>query len=376
MTTSEALVVRARRALGAPPQGIYLNTSAEGLPLSVAAGGYQRYLSAKSQGSRGRTILDDIEHEARHRLSRVFGVPERNLGFVTSTSRALDAVIKSIPWQVGDTVVLPAVEFPTAGFAAELLAKQGVKICWVQPTADGTVLESDIIDALDERTRLVILSLVSFYSGQHIATRGVIERAHELGAFVFLDCVQALGNVVVDVGEADFAAAATFKWLQGVHGVAGLYVSDRALDALPSPYVAYRSVSNLFGGPFEEYLLHGDARRYEEGMPDYGALAVLSATLDVSENWRSEIADHNSRLGKRLVSGLTGIGFSVLAADARRTSIVSFVTPHFAAIRDALAEAGVSAWARDGRVRFSGHVYTSPGDVDDALSVLGRMGGL
>lgn len=371
---SATLTNRVRAALAAPVPGLYLNSAAEGLPLAAAREGFERYLTAKSRGSSGRAQFEEIERDARAAFSRLMRVAPADVAFVASTSRALDAAIKSIRWAAGDAIVVPSTEFPTALFAARLLADSGVEVRTVPAAPDGLVAERDIVAAIDERVRLVVVSAVSFRTGQLFRTDEIIERAHDAGALVFLDCVQALGHVDFAVGEADFAAAASFKWLQGIHGAAGLVVSNRARAELAPPYAAYRGVVDLFPDPPAEYELWDDARRFQEGLPDYAALAVLAATEAASAPWREEAADHNRQLGARLLDGLRRIGADVLAPTAERGSIVAFRTPRFAEIASELERAGTTVWARDGRVRLSPHVYTSAADVDGVIEQLDRVG--
>ena len=52
-----------------------------------------------------------------------------------------------------------------------------------------------LLDAIDERTLLVPLSLVLFKSACIIDARAVIEKAHQVGAHVILDVYQAAGTV-------------------------------------------------------------------------------------------------------------------------------------------------------------------------------------
>ena len=144
----------------------------------------------------------------------------------------------------------------------------------------------------DETTRLVVASVVSFRTGQLLDTRALVARAHEVGALVFLDAVQALGSVAVEVGDADYVCAASFKWLLGVHGAAGLYVSPRALEITHAPYVGYRGVVDLFPVHPATEESYSDARRYQEGLPDYAALAVLHASLEQLAPLRDEIVHH------------------------------------------------------------------------------------
>lgn len=365
---------RVRGELLLEPAGVYLNTAAEGLPLAVAREGYERYLRAKSRGSLGRGAFDDIECEARVEFAGVLGVPPGDVAFVASTSRGIDAVIKSIAWSAGDSLVLPSTEFPTAKFAANLLGRRGVEVRTVVTSSDGSLDELQLSGAIDESTKLVVMSVVSFKTGQLHDSRQVVARAHGCGSLVLLDCVQAAGQVEFDVGDADFACAASFKWLLGVHGAAGLYVNPQARGLLHPPYAAYRGVSDLFPDPPDRPRFYGDARRYEEGMPDYGALAVLGSVLRSSAEWRWRVAEHNRRLTNRLLEGLLYLGADVLAPAARRGSIVSFDTSRYTEIATALASEGTTVWARDGRVRLSLHAYTTSDDIDLVLAQLARIG--
>jgi len=371
---SDDLAMRVRGQLLARPSGIYLNTAAEGLPLAAARDGYMCYLAAKSRGSAGRETFAEIEHEARVAFARLLGVPEQHVTFVASTSRGIDAVIKSIDWSAGQSLVLPAGEFPTAACAAELLRASDVQVRTVAPRPDGSLDESDVVAAIDESTRLVIISVVSFKTGQHHHTEEIVARAHALGALVLLDCVQALGQVECSIGDADFACAASFKWLQGVHGAAGLYVNPAVMSSLRAPYAAYRGLIDLFPDPPRMPQLHQDARRYQEGMPDFGALAVLASVLRISAAWMREVPEHNQQLVGRLRDGLLDLGAGVLAPAARRGSIIAFTTSRYADIAARLAAEGTTVWARDGRVRVSPHAYTTTDDIDSVLAQLARIG--
>lgn len=372
MTDDLARLMRAQ--LRRPVPGIYLNSAAEGLPLNSIEAAYDRYLDAKSRGSSGRATFDEIEDDARRSFATLLGVAPTEVGFVTSTSRGLDAVVRSIEWLPGSSIVLPSTEFPTALFAARLLATRGVVVRSVGVATDGTLDETDLVAAIDETTRLVVASVVSFRTGQSIDTRALVARAHEVGALVFLDAVQALGSVAFEVGDADYVCAASFKWLLGVHGAAGLYVNPRALAFTHAPYIGYRGVVDLFPAPPAIEEPYSDARRYQEGLPDYAALAVLHASIEQLAPMRGEIVHHNRAVTTILRDGLLSLGASVLAPDAPRGSIVAFESPRFAEIAASLAEAGVVVWARDGRVRLSPHGYTTEHDATTVVHLLDQIG--
>lgn len=373
---TDELCDRVRAALAEPPDGVYLNTAAEGLLLADAAPAVEAYLGAKSRGSRGRDELNAIEADTRERFASLISADPADVAFVASTSRGLDIAIKSIDWAAGDTVVVPAAEFPTAYFATTLLKGRGIEVR-VVPSVDGEVRHAEVIAAIDESTKLVIMSLVSFRSGQYLSPDPVVAAAHDVGALVYVDAVQALGAVPFAVGNVDFLAAASFKWMLGIHGVAGFYASARARSTTQPPYAGYKSVSELFPVTPGDVRLHHSARRYEEGMPNFAAIAVLNASLSRIMQWTPEAIDaHNGSLISRLVDGLVHLGAQIIgpAHSMRRGGIVAIETPRYAQIAEALLRMGTVVWARDSRVRFSAHAYTRRHDIDVVLGQLAHIG--
>lgn len=373
---SNDLPATARAALANPPDGAYLNNAAEGLLLASAAPAWERYARAKSLGARGRDEFAHIEHDARESFASVVGANSADVAFVASTSRGLDIAVHGIDWKPGDVLVTLDTEFPSTLFSAELLRRRGVSVTAVA-AHEGAIREDDVVAAIDEHTRLVVVSLVSFKTGQHLDTAAISARAREVGAIVFADAVQAVGSVKVSVEHVDVLCAATFKWMLGIHGTAGFYVSERARDLLRPSYAGYRSVSELFPRETSAFEFHTDTRRYEEGMPAFAAQSVLVSSLATLKGWGIQnIQDHNRRAVSRLRSGLRKIGAALLLPDDSIATggIVAFGTPRFADIASELERHGTTVWARDGRVRLAAHAYTRDSDVDAALAQLEEIG--
>lgn len=370
---SSDLASTVRSLLRAAPSGVYLNTSAEGLPLRAHERALARYLDAKARGSRGRSVLAGIEAEARTAFAGLVGAEPHDVAFVSSTSRGLAIAIASVDWQPGDVLLTADTEFPSTLFSGELLASRGVELRVVR-ARDGLITIEDLIDAVDERVRLAALSMVSFKTGQILDFDRLVPRLREVGALLFVDAVQAVGAIPVAVGSADFLCAATFKWLLGVHGVAGFYASARARELGQVPYVGYRGVANLFQpGPFR---LYADARRYDEGMPNFGALAcLLESTEFINEIGLGAISAHNRRLTAQLRDGLDALGIEPLFRGdvADQSSIVSFSAADAEDVARQFGERDTEVWARDGRVRVSVHAYNTAEDIDAFLEQLADL---
>lgn len=373
---SEELAATARAALAEPPSGIYLNNAAEGLLLASAREGWARYARAKARGARGRDELGHIEHDARARFAEAIGASPADVAFVASTSRTLDIAIRGVEWAPGDAIVTLDSEFPSTLFNAELLRRRGVEVRTVRPR-DGAIREEDVVASIDEAVRLVVVSLVSFKTGQLLRLDDIARRARAVGALVYADAVQAVGAVEVSVEHVDLLGAATFKWMLGTHGAAGLYASPRARDIMRPVYAGYRSVSELFPPTPADFVFHDDARRFEEGMPSFPALSVLAESLRELSGWGySRVAAHNRRAIARLRSGLEARGIRPLLVDPTVPcgGIVAFETPRFERIARELEARDTTVWARDGRVRLAAHAYTTDSDIDGALAQLDEIG--
>jgi hypothetical protein len=76
--------------------------------------------------------------------------------------------------------------------------------------ADGTVPLEHFDRLIDERTKHVQITHVSYRNGAKIDVPGVVRLAHERGALALLDCFQSVGAMDIDVGAlgVDFAVGA------------------------------------------------------------------------------------------------------------------------------------------------------------------------
>ena len=169
-----------------------------------------------------------------------------------------------------------------------------------------------LLDAIDERTVLVPLSLVLFRSSCIQDARAVIEKAHAVGAHVILDVYQAAGTVPLDIEAlgADFAVGGSVKWLCGGPGAGYLYVRPDLARTL-EPGV------RRLGGARRAVRLRDRRRsstptapeRFQSGTPNVPALYAARAGYEiVAEIGVPAIREKSLRLTRRIIDH----------ADARR----------------------------------------------------------
>jgi selenocysteine lyase/cysteine desulfurase len=366
-------VAELRSRFAGAAQATYLNSAAESLFLDSNRDALIRYATLKAVGSVGRKGCSGVEARCRTLVADLIGVDSADVAFLASTSRGIDVAVKSIDWRPGDNIVVPDSEFPTALSTAAHLRSSGVEVRIVR-YRDGEAPVDCVADQIDSRTRLVVVSMVSFKTGSKIDIESLAQVAHDRGALIFVDAIQALGVVPVDAGSVDFLCAGTYKWQLGAHGLASFYVNPDIANHIRVPYRGYRGVKEIFPVDIVDgYDLFDDARRFEEGMPNYPGMFVLeNGLLFLRSLGIDRVHAYTASLVSQLMDGLEDLGVVPLTTrnSADRAGIVSFETVHFSRFLALLEDEGIYVWGRDGRIRMSPFIYNTSEDIDIFLEGL------
>ena len=275
-------------------------------------------------------------------LAPVLGVPAGSISMHQNVTVA-QAIIASCFRFDGArrTIVMTDLEFPSNMYLFEGFRKYGADVIYV-PSDDAvrTNLER-LLDAIDERTLLVPLSLVLFRSAYIQDARAVIDKAHRVGAHVILDVYQAAGTVPLDLFAwgTDFAVGGSVKWLCGGPGAGYLYVRPdlaRRLEPGVAGWAAHRAPFLFETGA----LRYADApERFQSGTPNVPALYAARAGYEiVAEIGVAAIREKSLRLTRRLIDRARVAGYRVNTPDddADRGGAVIVDVPHAAAVAQEL----------------------------------------
>jgi len=160
-------------------------------------------------------------------IGRVIGAPPASVS-VHQNVTLTQAIIASCYDFSGprNKVVRVDLEFPSILYFYNEQRRRGANVV-VVPSDDGVHPPMQrILEAIDEKTLLVPISLVLFRSAAIVDARAIVEKARRVGAHVVLDVFQAAGTLPVDVTAlgVEFAVGGVLKWLCGGPGVGYLYV--------------------------------------------------------------------------------------------------------------------------------------------------------
>lgn len=316
-----------------------------------------------------------VEQRARLRskLAAFLNAPEGTVALAQNTSVGVTDVALSIPWCAGNRVVLFRGEFPANVTPWQRAAALfSLELVWCDADlwrTDPEAARAQLSDALSDGARVVAVSAVQFQTGHRMPLRELSDLAHAAGAELFVDAIQALGAVPIDVEAdgVDHLASGGHKWLMGVEGAGLLYARhpERHAPHLAgwlSHTEAFSFLSEGAGRLRYDRAFRDDALRFEGGTPNAAGYVALEASVDLLAALTPEaIHAHVNAYLDALEAPLVERGFTSLRAKdpSGRSCILSVLPPAGApdapAMQRALAARGVVASCPDGYLRFAPH---------------------
>lgn len=277
-------------------------------------------------------------------------------------------------------IVYSDLEFSTVDYVWQEQRRRGAEVV-VVGGADGVHAPTErLLDAIDERTLIVPLSHVLFRSSGMADVRAIVERAHAVGALVFLDTYQSAGTVPLSVSDwgVDLCCGGSIKWACGGPGTAYLYVSPELYDRLRPTQTGWFAHARPFGfeaGPLEP----AEGRwRFMNGTPTIPALYAARAGWELLlEAGVQAIRDKSLRQTALLRREVEARGFSVNTPrdDAERGGTLCFDRHGAQALSQALLGRGM---LHDFRprcgLRVSPHYYTTDEELLTFVAAIDELG--
>ena len=329
---------------------------------------YDLFASFKSASYSGRNAIYEHGDSCRQKIGQLWNAPANRIGFLPSAAEGMNYLARGIDWQPGDNIVTTNLEFPSVAYAWKNLPELGVEIRFV-PHQNWIVEEADLLSAVDDRTRLVAVSQVSFYTGQNLDVAQLADGLKDHQALLAIDTTHASGVVQVDATAADLCVSSSYKWLLATHGTAPCYLSEKAEECTRATSFGWRNLAVWPSQGAErvaEVKEHPMPQKLEAGNPAMVVILFLEQALDlILETGIERIENHARDLSNEVSQGLAALDINVItpAARSRRSGNTCFLLEDAPKLVDRLAQHQVYVWGEYGRVRVSGHLYNGSADV-------------
>ena len=358
---------------------IYLNHAAVSpWPLRTRTAVCEFASQNSQQGSLNYPQWIETETRLRKNIQALINSPSPDdIALVKNTSEALSFVAYGIDWRPGDNIVITNQEFPSNRIVWESLQSEGVELRVADITPnDSRSPEQCVIDACDDRTRLVSVSSVQYASGLKMQLAAIGRFCKSQNILFCVDAIQSVGAVIFDVQEiqADFAMADGHKWMLGPEGLAFFYCAAHVRDSLKLTQYGWHMVEDM--GNFDEtsWQTAKSSRRFECGSPNMLGIHALQASvsliLELGMSYIEEQIRQNTKLMLELVQNHSQLQLLSPSNIAQLAGIITFKHRNKASheVFQQLKERNIFCAERGGGIRFSPHFYTSREKITDAVN--------
>ncbi|OQR85474.1 hypothetical protein ACHHYP_11781 [Achlya hypogyna] len=273
-----------RTQFSLPPDQIYLDGNSLGA-LPVATGARLQAVVAHEWGTElirswNSAGWMDLPNRIGDKIARLVGAGPGEVVVADSTSVNLYKVLSVALDTIGSsderrtTIISDASMFPSDLYMAEgLAAARGLNLRLVDAARDLK---------LDATTAVVLLTPVSYRTGELLDMHAVTAAAHEAGALIVWDLAHSAGAHLVDLHgcNADYAIGCGYKYLNGGPGApAFVWVHPRIVNARPQPLTGWLGHAAPFA--FQTSYTPADGiQRYIAGTPPVLSLAALECGVD------------------------------------------------------------------------------------------------
>ena len=238
-----------RAQIPATSRYTYLNTGWQGPSPQSVITAVQEAFRVEAEGP---TSPDVHEHRlavfrrSRQMLAGLINAVSDEVAIQHTTTEGINAVLFGMGLKPGDEIITCSGEHSSVivpAYSARDRLGATLKIVRVS----GEDSPADVIARFEEvatpALRLVVLSHVSYSTGQVFPVRRLAELAHRHGAFLLLDAAQSVGQMPVDVLElgCDFCAFPGHKWLLGPAATGALYVRRDLIGVVEPPKVSHHA---------------------------------------------------------------------------------------------------------------------------------------
>ncbi|RYG34719.1 aminotransferase class V-fold PLP-dependent enzyme, partial [bacterium] len=176
-----------------------------------------------------RYLEPEVEN-VRTRLARLYGCDPEEMAITRNASESLEAILFGLDLQSGDEILTTNLDYPRMiQTIQQRERREGIRMVQARMPAvpkSHRELIDPIERAITDRTKLLLVSQVSFLNGQIFPIKEIVALGHRRGVPVCVDGAHAFVQFACDYGDldCDFYGASLHKWLMAPIGTGLLHV--------------------------------------------------------------------------------------------------------------------------------------------------------
>ncbi len=250
----EKKLERLRKEMPALSSCVYLNTGTNG-PLCRATAEVMKSEEEK-EFLEGRylpfiTELYKDMDETRQLLADFIGAEMDEVALTHSATEGMNLILWGLNWQAGDEIITTNREH-VAGLAPISLVSSrfGLTVKYIEAEYGEEYDEERFLErfrrSISKRSRLFVVSHVSFSTGLTFPLKKLAKICHENDMYILVDGAQGAGATDLDLHDSgvDFYSLAGRKWLLGPEGISALFIAKDRIPEVSPTFISPSSVND------------------------------------------------------------------------------------------------------------------------------------
>ncbi len=280
-----------------------------------------------STGAMGLVRYQGPIDEAKAEVARFINCSPDEVALADSSTTAMNYFLWGYDFEPSDEIIAGSLENPAAGVPLWIVAERRKLQLRYADVGNG---EKDSVAAVREqitpKTRMILISDVSFATGARVDLKGICELAHLHNILVVADGIQAVGTHPVDVQElgVDGYALARHKFLCGPDGGGALFVRKSVFDRILPTYSGVFSDAEHGGSGRLVYM--DTAQRYEVSTRPIPVIMGATAAL----RWITDDVGLDFAFGQtednyaKLYNSLSSVAKVQMLSGPRQAGLITF----------------------------------------------------
>jgi len=315
--------------------------------------------------------------------------------FVRGVTEAINLVARSMGGMIlrpGDEIIISGMEHHSNIVPWQMIAEERGAVIRVIPVSQAGELDIAAYEKLlSRKTKIVSVNHASNSLGTINPIEAIIQKAHDVGAFVMIDGAQAAAHLDIDVQklDCDFYCISGHK-MYGPTGVGVLYGKREHLERMP-PYMGGGEMIKEV--TFAKTTYNDIPYKFEAGTPNIADVIALNESFAfINQLGKETIRAHESHLQQYAVQQLGRIkGMRLFGTAKEKVSVQSFLLEgiHPFDVGQLLDARGIAVrtghhctqplmdhFGIEGTVRVSLAVYNTREEIDKLIEGLSRITGI
>ena len=281
--------------------------------------------------------------------------------------------------QKRDKVVITDMDFPSDIYVLRRWLPDNMRVHCVK-SPDGIAIDTDeLLDAIDDKTRLVSVSHVLFRSAYIMPAKAIVDKAHRVGAQVVFNGYHSVGVIPVDVRalNVDYYIGGVLKWLCGGPGGVFMYARPDLLPSLEPKVTGWFAHQAPFAFDVENLELRADAFRLMNGTPGIASLHAIQPGVDIiAEIGVAAIRQKSIRQTSLIIDLADAAGYEVASPrdPATRAGTVTVNPPQAYEVSCEMLARGIKIDYRpNAGIRMAPHFYNTDDEITQAMTAMGEI---